>query len=71
VSAIGEGVQVVDVDSRGVVISETGRLVALVGVDDLVVVDTEDALLVTSRAHAQEVKAAVRDVERTGRGDLL
>ena len=71
VSAIGAGVEVVDVESRGVVISETGRLVALVGVDDLVVVDTEDALLVTSRAHAQQVKAAVAGVDRAGRGDLL
>jgi mannose-1-phosphate guanylyltransferase len=71
VSAIGTDVQVVDVESRGVVISETGRLVALVGVDDLVVVDTEDAVLVTSRAHAQQVKEAVSGVERAGRGDLL
>lgn len=71
VSAIGEAVDVIDVDSRGVVYSETGRLVALVGVDDLVVVDTEDALLITSRAHAQEVKTAVRTVESAGRSDLL
>ena len=33
-----------------------GRLVAVVGLDDVVVVDTPDALLVTTRAHAQEVK---------------
>lgn len=71
VSAIGEGVDVVDVESRGVVISETGRLVALVGVEDLVVVDTEDAVLVTARAYAQQVKKAVARVQESGRGDLL
>ena len=71
VSAIGEDVDVIDVDSRGVVLSETGRLVALVGVEDLVVVDTEDALLVTSRAHAQQVKRAVARVAEAGRDELL
>ncbi|SMX76230.1 mannose-1-phosphate guanylyltransferase (GDP) /mannose-6-phosphate isomerase, type 2 [Brevibacterium sp. Mu109] len=71
VSAIGEGVDVVDVESRGVVISETGRLVALVGVEDLVVVDTDDAVLVTSRAYAQQVKEVVARVREAGRDELL
>ncbi|MFW6067390.1 MAG: mannose-1-phosphate guanylyltransferase [Myxococcota bacterium] len=46
-----------------------GKLVALLGVDDLVVVDTEDALLVVPRDQAQEVRRVVealreRDDER-------
>ena len=41
-----------------------GRTVAVVGLDDVVVVDTGDALLVTSYAHAQEVKAVVDALER-------
>ena len=48
----------------------SGRLVALVGVDDVVVVDTPDALLVTTRARAQEVKAIVDRLRETGRTDL-
>ena len=45
------------------------KLVALIGVRDLVVVDTEDALLVVPRERAQDVKAIVeilkeRDDER-------
>lgn len=36
-----------------------GKLVALIGVDDLVVVDTEDALLVVPRDRAQEVRRVV------------
>ena len=37
----------------------SGRTVAVVGLDDVVVVDTPDALLVTTRDHAQHVKAVV------------
>jgi mannose-1-phosphate guanylyltransferase len=45
----------------------SGRVVALVGLDDIVVVDTPDALLVTSREHAQEVKAIVERLRESGR----
>ena len=45
-----------------------GRTVAVVGLDDVVVVDTGDALLVTTYARAQDVKAVVDELERRGRG---
>lgn len=51
--------------------SGTGRLVALVGCQDLVVVDTPDALLVMPKAKAQSVKAAVEALKSAGRDDLL
>ncbi|WP_029090210.1 mannose-1-phosphate guanylyltransferase [Brevibacterium album] len=70
VSVVGEA-EVIDIASRGVVVSETGRTVALVGVQDMVVVDTEDVVLVTSRAQAQLVKKAVAEAEARGRTDLL
>ncbi|GAA2100796.1 MULTISPECIES: mannose-1-phosphate guanylyltransferase [Brevibacterium] len=70
VSVVGEA-DVIDVSSRGVVVSETGRAVALVGVHDVVVVDTDDVVLVTSRTHAQQVKQAVAEAEARGRDDLL
>ena len=41
------------------------------GCDDVVVVDTPDALLVTTRAHAQQVKAVVDGWRARGRDDLL
>ena len=37
----------------------SGRLLAVLGLDDVVVVDTPDAVLVTTRARAQDVKAVV------------
>lgn len=43
-----------------------GKLVALVGVTDLVVIDTEDALLVVPRSRAQEVKSAVEALSARG-----
>jgi mannose-1-phosphate guanylyltransferase len=44
---------------RVVVVPHSGRLVAAVGVRDLVIVDTADALLVCSRERAQDVKKIV------------
>lgn len=52
------------VDSRG------GRLVAVVGAEDLVVVDTKDALLVLSASAAQQVKSVVDWLAEHGRNDL-
>jgi mannose-1-phosphate guanylyltransferase len=52
-------------------VDASGKLVALVGVDDLVVVDTPDALLVASRSRAQEVGAIVKALEQARREDLL
>jgi mannose-1-phosphate guanylyltransferase len=48
-----------------------GKLVALVGVRDLIVVDTGDALLVCRREGSQDVKAVVDALKARGRGDLL
>lgn len=42
------------------------KLVALVGVRDLVVVDTPDALMVCARDGAQDVRKIVEELERRG-----
>ena len=52
------------VDATGLVVPHGGRVVAVVGLDDVVVVDTGDALLVTTRARAQDVKAIVTELGR-------
>ena len=57
-------------DATGLVIPGSGRIVAVLGLDEIVVVDTPDALLVTSREHAQEVKALVDLLKATGREHL-
>lgn len=47
------------VDATGNVVVVGERSIALVGVDNVVVVDTPDAVLVADRAHAQDVKKIV------------
>src|SRR5579884_737183 len=58
-------------ESRRNYIDANGKLVALLGVDDLIVVDTPDALLIASRSQAQRVADLVKTLEARGRGDLL
>jgi mannose-1-phosphate guanylyltransferase len=50
---------------------DAGKLVALLGVDDLIVVDTPDALLVADRRRAQQVGELVKLLEKTGHDHLL
>ena len=53
-------------DSRNTSIHAGARLVAAVGVDDLVIVDTPDAVLVAHRDRTQSVKDIVTELKRTG-----
>jgi mannose-1-phosphate guanylyltransferase len=68
---LGENARVLADSSSGVVVSQTGRLISLIGVTDIVVVDTPDALLVTTSANAQRVKAVVDALKVSGRSDIL
>ena len=52
------------VDSTGCVVDAGSRLVALVGVQDLVVVDTPDALLVCPKGRAQDVRLVIDELRR-------
>jgi len=69
-TVIGDPGDVVSIDASGVVAARGGRIVAVVGLDDVVVVDTPDALLVVSRDRAQDVKAVVDRLNASGRDDL-
>ena len=57
--------------SSGILVSDSDRLIALIGVEGIIVVDTPDALLVTTKEHAQRVKQLVDALKATGHGDLL
>lgn len=67
-AAKGEAVLV---DSRNCTVFGGARLVAGVGLDDLIIVDEPDALLVCHRDRAQGVKAVVDRLQAEGRSDLL
>jgi mannose-1-phosphate guanylyltransferase len=63
--------RVVFLDSRDNLVRGGGRLVALLGVRDLIVVDTGDALLICPKDRAQDVKKVTEALEEKGCTDLL
>lgn len=71
VTVLGEGARVFTENSSGVVVTDTKRVIALIGIQDVVIVDTPDALLVTTVANSQRVKAAVDALKASGDTDVL
>ena len=61
---------VLTTDSSNTLVHAASRLVSLVGVDDLVVIETADAVLVANRSRCQDVKAIVGQLQNTGREEL-
>lgn len=56
-------------DSRNTLVHATSRLVGVVGLDDVVVVETPDAVLVAGRDSSQDVKRIVADLQRDERSE--
>jgi mannose-1-phosphate guanylyltransferase len=54
----------VSIDTNNCFLSAPGKLVATIGVDDLIVVDTKDALLICNRDRSEEVKQLVDLIKR-------
>jgi mannose-1-phosphate guanylyltransferase len=54
-----------------VIVSTTDRVVAVIGLDNVVVVDTPDAMLVCDRSRAQEVKQVVEELRSRGQDERL
>ena len=61
---------VIAIDTRNSLIQSDGRLVAVIGLDDVVVVDTPDALLVAHRDRSQDVKALVERLQAANRTEV-
>ncbi len=53
-------------DTRDCIVHSSERLAALLGVEDLVVVDTPDALLIAHKDRDQDVKQIVNELKRRG-----
>ncbi|HPM65073.1 MAG TPA: mannose-1-phosphate guanylyltransferase/mannose-6-phosphate isomerase [Piscinibacter sp.] len=56
-------------DSRNSLVHAASRLVGVVGLDNVVVVETPDAVLVADRSRSQEVKQIVAELDRAGRSE--
>lgn len=59
------------IDSTGCVVRAQDRLIAAVGLKDVVVIDSGDALLVVSRDHVQDVRKVVSELKQRGRKELI
>jgi mannose-1-phosphate guanylyltransferase len=66
-----EGAGSVAIDAARNYVYAPGKMVAMVGVSDLVVVETEDALLVTTRERSQDVGKVVAELKGMGKGSLI
>lgn len=71
VRVLGDPRRVIAQNSTGLVVAGTERTIAVLGLDDVVVVDTGDALLVTTTAQAQQVKSIVDAIKAAGRTELV
>jgi mannose-1-phosphate guanylyltransferase len=63
--------RVLTADSQNNLVYADGRTVALVGVHDLVVVETADAVFICPRERAQDVRTIVQRLQREGLTELL
>lgn len=57
--------------SNSVIWSETSRVISLLGLENIIVVDTADALLVANRTHAQMVRETVSRLKALNRTNLI
>jgi mannose-1-phosphate guanylyltransferase len=69
-TVLGDRHLVKSIESSGLVVPNSGRVVAVVGLEDVVVVDTPDAVLVTTRERAQQVKQLVAGLQSDGAAEL-
>jgi mannose-1-phosphate guanylyltransferase len=59
------------IDAANNYIYSPRKFVALVGVENLVIVDTEDALLIAHRDHSQDVGKIVKELGLSGHDELI
>lgn len=61
----------VGIDTKNCIIYGNGKLIATIGLDNIIIVNTEDALLICPKERAQDVKEIVERIKRQGRMELL
>lgn len=66
-----QGGDLINIDTSDALIHKNGRTIAIIDVDNIVVVDTKDALLICSKSKAQNVKKIVTLLKESGKIDLL
>ncbi|WKV08535.1 hypothetical protein Q2T46_13525 [Thermoanaerobacterium sp. CMT5567-10] len=54
---------VVSIDTKKCIITGSDKLIATLGIEDVIIVDTEDALLICSKNKAQNVKEVLKELK--------
>jgi len=62
--------ELLSLDSTNSIVFGHGRLIALLGLDNVAVIDTEDALLICNRTRAQDVRKVVEQLKQRGSSKL-
>lgn len=62
---------VITINTENSIISGTDKLIATVGIEDLIVVDTEDAILICSKECAQDVKKIIENLKICNRTEYI
>jgi mannose-1-phosphate guanylyltransferase len=67
----GEEIHSLAVNSQGNLIQTNGRLVALVGVNDMIVIDTPEIVMIAPKSKSQDVKKLVERLKEEGKKEYL
>ena len=59
------------IDTKNCITYSNKRLITTIGVEDLIIVETDDALMVIDKSRAQDVKKIVDELRASGRDSLL
>lgn len=61
----------VNVDSKNITIIGSKKLIAVAGLEDIVIVDTDDALLICSKNKSQDIKKVLQELKNQNKGQYL
>ncbi|MEA5093469.1 MAG: mannose-1-phosphate guanylyltransferase [Sedimentibacter saalensis] len=62
---------VITINSKNSIISGTNKLIATVGIEDLIIVDTDDAILICSKESTQDVKKVLENLKICNRTEYI
>ena len=62
---------VISIDTNRSIICGNKKLIAALGVEDIIIVDTDDAMLICSKDHTQQVKKVIETLKTCNRRDLI
>lgn len=66
-----EGGEVINIDTSDALIHKDGRMIAIIDVDNIIVVDTPKALLICAKSRAQNVKKVVEYLKEKKKIDII